>query len=142
MIGSSTFEAWCACTRIRGAPDLSIWSSIYYPSSRIGISSSVSIEPGSIEVHGDQDVVHAPWSISRVILRVTRPRWVGLGLIIRAIVIPHISEGAIIVLESSSLVVALEISKRSSSEPRSRNERRSISLCGLIGLRTLSKNIL
>jgi len=80
------------------------------------VSSSVSIESSSIEVHGDRDIVHAPWSIGRVILRI-----IGLSLIglIRAIIIAHVPRGTIVVLESSSLIiiVALEVSKRSSSEP-------------------------
>jgi len=82
------------------------------------VSSSVSIESGPVEVHGDWDVVHAPWSIGRVVLRIIGLCLVGLVLITGAIIIAHITKGAIVGLESSSLIVivVLEVSKHSSSE--------------------------
>src|SRR6267142_2275359 len=114
MICCSAFEAWCACTGVWRTTYLSAWSGISCLSVEARVSSSVSIESGPVKVHGNQDIIHAPWGIGRVILRI-----VGLSLIglIGTIIVPHISKGMIIGLESSSLIVivALEVSKRSSS---------------------------
>src|SRR6267142_962583 len=118
MIGSSAFKAWCACAGIRSTTYLSTRSGVSCMSAEARVSSSVSIESGPVEVHGDWDVVHAPWSIGRVVLRIIGLCLVGLVLITGAIIIAHITKGAIVGLESSFLIVivALEVSKRSSSK--------------------------
>jgi len=118
MIGSSALEAWCACARIWSVTYLSTRSGISCLSAEARVSSSVSIESGSVEVHRNWDVIHAPWSIGQVIWGIVGSSLVGLVLVISPIIVAHISKGTIIGLESSSLVViiALEISKCSSSK--------------------------
>src|SRR6267142_356727 len=135
MISCSTFEAWCACTGVWDPTCLSVWSGSGCSSARGGVSSSVSIEPGSVKVHGNWDIVHTPRSIGRIVLRI-----VGLCLV-RLVLI---TRGTIVILESSSLIViiALEVSKRSSSESTMRDEGGSITLPGLVGLGVLSENTL
>jgi len=97
---------------------LSTWSGISCSSAEGRVSSSVPIESGPIEVHGNWNVVHTPWSIGRVVLRIIGSYLVGLVLVTGAVIVAHITKRAIVVLESSSLIVivALEVSKCSSSE--------------------------
>src|SRR6266850_4074841 len=140
MVGCSTFEARCASAWVRQTTYLTTGSCIGSSSTRARVSSSVPVEPSSIKVHGNWDIVHTSWSISRIIrLRVIRPSLVELRGSVG--VIP---EGTIIGLESSSLevIVTLETSKRSSSKTRMGNEGGSVALSSLVGLRTLSKDIL
>src|SRR6267142_980513 len=118
MVGCPAFETWCACTGVWSATYLSAWSGISCSSAEGRVSSSVPIESGPIEVHGNWNIVHTPWSIGRVVLRIIGSHLVGLVLVAGAVVVTHVAKGAIVVLESSSLIVivALEISKCSSSE--------------------------
>src|SRR6266850_1997544 len=101
-------------------------------------SSSVSVEPCPIQVHWNWDIVHTPWSSGGVVL-IAGTCLVGL---VRAIIGKCCR--AIIGLKSSSLVIVVvwEISKRSSSEPSTRNKGGSIALSGLVSLGTLSENVL
>jgi len=70
-----------------------------------------------VEIHGNWDVIHASWSIGRIILRdIVWAIGIGLVLKVRVVIIAHITRRAIISLGSSSLIIALETSKRSSSE--------------------------
>jgi len=142
MIGSSTLEARCTRARVWNMTGLSTWSSIRGSSSEARVSSSVSIESGPIEVHGNRNIVHAPWSIGRVVLRIIRLSHVKLVLIKGTVIIPHVTKGVIIGLGSSLLEIVLEVSKRSSSKPRARDEGGSVALSGLVSLRTLSEDIL
>jgi len=82
------------------------------------VSSSVSIESGPVEIHRDRDIVHAPWSVGRVVWRVIGSSLIEWTLIVGAIVVSHIARRTIIVLESSPLIVivVLKVSKHSSSE--------------------------
>ena len=146
MTGCSTFEAWCACARIRGMACLSNWPSICYVSSRVLISLirwSIPVEAGSIKVHGNRDIVHTSRSIGGVVLGIASSTRVELVLVSLIVIITLVIVGAIGRLESSSLLIieALEISKHS-SESRSRNKWRPIGLSSWIGLRALTKDVL
>src|SRR6266850_976185 len=144
MISCSTLETWCACTGVWNATYLTAWSEVGCPSVKGRVSSPIPIESGPVKVHRNWDIIHTPWSIGRIVLRIGGSRLVGLVLISRAIIVTQITRRAIVVLESSSLIVivALEVSKCSTSESSMRDEGGSISLSSLVDLGALSKNTL
>src|SRR6266850_2419652 len=109
MISCSTFETWHACTGVWNTTCLSTWSGISCSSTEGGVSSSIPIESGPIKVHGNWNIVHTPWSIGRVVLRVIGSCLVGLVLVVRVVIVAHVIRRAIVVLESSPLIVIVAL---------------------------------